>query len=90
MNRKYTVVRDRKDPTMTLDKNSIDMLLRLDDAHLALVIKKLAADAGIPTQTLNLGKRELDGIRSALSLASDGDISAAAGLIEQFKNGKKS
>ena len=75
---------------MTLDKNSIDMLLRLDDAHLASVIKKLALDAGIPAKTLNLGKAELDGIRSALALASDGDVSMAAQLIEKFKNGKKS
>lgn len=73
---------------MTLDKNSIEMLLRLDDAHLALIIKKLAADAGIPTQNLKLGKNELDGIRSALTMASDGDISKAAELIEKFKNGK--
>jgi hypothetical protein len=75
---------------MTLDKNSIDMLLKLDDSHLSSVIKKLAQDAGIPTQALNLGKAELDGIRSALALASDGDISMAAQLIEKFKNGKKS
>ena len=75
---------------MTLDKNSIDMLLRLDDAHLASVIKKLAFDAGIPAKTLNLGKAELDGIRSALALASEGDVSMAAQLIEKFKNGKKS
>ena len=71
---------------MTLDKKSIDMLLRLDDAHLALVIKKLAADAGIPVSTLTLGKSELDGIRSALSMASDGDVSHAAQLIEKFKS----
>ena len=30
---------------MMLDKRSIDMLLALDDAKLALVIKKLAGDA---------------------------------------------
>ena len=72
---------------MTLDKNSIEMLLRLDDAHLALVIKKLAADAGIPQGTINLGKNELAGIRSALSMATEGDISKAAELIEAFKKG---
>ena len=74
---------------MTLDKNSIEMLLKLDDAHLTLVIKRLAANAGIPIQNLNLGKSELDGIRSALSMASNGDISRAAELIEKFKNGKQ-
>jgi len=72
---------------MNLDKNSIDMLLRLDDAHLALIIKKLASDAGIPADTLNLGKSELSGIRSALAMASDGDISKAAQLIDNYKKG---
>jgi hypothetical protein len=73
---------------MTLDKNSIDMLLRLDDAHLALIIKKLCANAGIQTQNLKLGKAELDGIRGALTMASEGDASMAAELIERFKNGR--
>jgi hypothetical protein len=73
---------------MTLDKRSIDMLLRLDDAHLTLIIKKLAAEAGIPPDTINLGKNELSSIRSALSMATDGDISRAAELIEGFKRGK--
>ncbi|MBQ4091326.1 MAG: hypothetical protein IJC64_03305 [Clostridia bacterium] len=73
---------------MMLDKRSIDMLLRLDDAHLTLIIKKLAADAGIPPDTIKLGAGELAGIRSALSMATDGDISRAAELIESFKKGK--
>ncbi len=72
---------------MTLDKNSIDMLLKLDDAHLALIIKKLAADAGIPAANINIGKNELAGIRSALSMATDGDISRATELLENYKKG---
>ena len=75
---------------MTLDKNSIDMLLMLDDAHLALIIKKLASDAGMPTDTLQLGKNEIAGIRSALSMATDGDISRAAELLENYRKGKRS
>lgn len=74
---------------MTLDKKSINMLLSLDDARLSSVIRQLAANAGLPTDSINIGPRELQGIREALSLASDGDISRATELIEQFKNGKK-
>jgi hypothetical protein len=73
---------------MTLDKKSINMLLSLDDKRLASVIRQLAANAGIPTDNLNLGERELQGVRDALSLAGDGDISRAAELIEEFKKGK--
>ncbi len=74
---------------MTLDKNSIDMLLRLDDYHLAIIIKKLAGDAGIPADNINLGKNELAGIRQALSMTTDSDISRAMELLDNYKKGKQ-
>ena len=74
---------------MTLDKRSINMLLSLNDERLASVIRQLAVNAGIPTDTINLGPRELQSIREALSLAGDGDVSRAAEIIDQFKNGNK-
>lgn len=74
---------------MTLDKNSINMLLSLDDAHLATIIRQLAQKSGIPADSLKLGPQELASIRSALSMATDGDISRAAELINSFKKGKK-
>jgi hypothetical protein len=73
---------------MMLDKKSIDMLLSLDDQRLAFIIKKLAADAGISPDAINIGPKELAGIRSALASATDGDISRAAEIIESFKGGK--
>ena len=74
---------------MTLDKNSINMLLSLDDKRLALVIRQLAASSGISSDNLKLGPSEISGIRSALSMATDGDIARAAELIKSYKNGKK-
>ncbi len=74
---------------MNLDKNSLNMLLSLDDARLAIVIKQLAAGAGIPSDSIKLGPNELNGIRQALSMATDGDISRAAELIKSYKQGKK-
>ena len=79
----------QKGKLMNLDKNTINMLLSLDDAHLATVIRQLAASAGISTNNLNLGESELRGIRQALSMATDGDISRAAELLKGYKNGKK-
>ena len=81
--------RGGKDDLMNLDKNSINMLLSLDDARLSVVIRQLASSAGIPANTLNLGQKELDGIRKALSMANDGDLSRAAELIKNFKNGNR-
>ena len=72
---------------MLLDKRAIDTLLSLDDAKLILVIKKLAADAGLNPDGIKIGEKEIAGIRAALSGASDGDISRAAELIRQFKSG---
>ena len=74
---------------MMLDKRAIDMLLTLDDAKLAMVIKKIAADAGIDPSSVNIGERELAGLRAALSGATDEDIARAGELLKQYKNGKK-
>ena len=75
---------------MMLDKRAVAMLLTLDDARLAMVIKKLIADAGVDPSTVKLGEKELAGIRTALSSATDDDLARAGELIENFKNGKRS
>ena len=80
---------ERNFTVMMLDKRAIDMLLCLDDAKLALVIKKLAADAGIDPSAINLGEKELSGLRAALSTATDSDISRASELLKSYKDGKK-
>ena len=74
---------------MMLDKRAIDMLLTLDDAKLALVIKKIASDAGIDPSSVNIGERELAGLRAALSGATEGDIARAGELLKQYKDGKR-
>ena len=74
---------------MNLDKNSINMLLSLDDARLSTVIRQLASSAGISPNSINLGPKELSSIRQALSMATDGDLSRAAELIKNFKNGNR-
>ncbi len=73
---------------MMLDKRSIDMLLTLDDSRLTLILKKLAADAGISPDTLSFTPEQLKGIRSALSMATDSDLERAGELIKNYKNGK--
>ena len=70
---------------MMLDKNAIERLLSLDDASLTAVIRQLAASAGVNTANLNFGKAELENIRRALSLATEGDTSLAMNIIKNFK-----
>lgn len=74
---------------MNLDKNSINMLLSLDDARLSVVIRQLAASAGISPDSVNIGPNELAAIRQALSLANDGDLSRAAEIVKSFKKGNR-
>ncbi len=74
---------------MTLDKKAIERLLTLDDAHLRMIMGHLAADAGIDPKTLNLTDAQLQGLRSALSLATDSDLERAGELIQSYKSGKK-
>jgi hypothetical protein len=82
-------MRGGKEGIMNLDKNSINMLLSLDDARLSVVIRQLASSAGISPNSINLGPNELNSIRQALSMATDGDLSRAAELIKNFKKGNR-
>ena len=74
---------------MMLDKHAIDMLLTLDDTRLALVIKRIASDAGIDPDAIKLGEKELSSLRKALSGATDSDIARAGELLKQYKDGKR-
>ena len=74
---------------MTLDKKAVEMLLALDDRSFAAVIKRLAKDAGIPVDSLNLSESQIAGIRTALSLANEDDLKRASELIGNFKNTKR-
>ena len=73
---------------MTLDKKSVELLLRLSDDQLAMVIKKLAADAGIDTNSLNITKAQIQSIRQALSVATDDDLQRAGDILKNFKGRK--
>ena len=74
---------------MMLDKKAVEMLLTLDDRKLALVIQKLAGEAGIDPSTLKIGPSELGGIRSALKMATDSDLQRAGELLKSYKMGSK-
>lgn len=71
---------------MTLDKKAVEMLLALDDRNLSAVIKRLAKDAGLPADAINLTGNQIAGIRTALSLANEDDLKRASELIGSFKS----
>ncbi len=70
---------------MMLDKNSVELLLRLGDDQLISVIKRLAAGAGVDVSNMQITPTQLAGIRQALSLATDDDLRRASELLQNFK-----
>lgn len=72
---------------MTLDKNTLDMILKLPDDQLIMIIKKLAKEKGINIGDLNIGKDQLSALRHALSGASNADIARATEILRGY--GKK-
>ncbi len=70
---------------MMLDKKTIEKILALPDDKLLLVIKGLAQNSGVDISNMNIGKEQLAGIRSALSVATVEDIARAAELIKTYQ-----
>ena len=72
---------------MTLDRNAVDKLLSLNDRQLALVIKKLTAEAGIDPTMLQINTSNIAAIRAALSVATDEDLQRATEQLAKWQNG---
>ena len=70
---------------MTLDRNTLQIIVNLPDEQLVFVIKRLAAESGVDISSLTFTKEQLNGIRSALSVATNEDIARANELINEIK-----
>ena len=75
---------------MTLDRNAVERLLALNDRQLALVIKKLMAEAGLDPAMVQLNPSGIAALRAALSMATDEDLKHASEQLAKLqKNGGK-
>ena len=75
---------------MTLDRNAVEKLLALNDRQLALVIKKLMAEAGLDPASVQLKPTSIAALRAALSMATDEDLKHAREQLAKLqKNGGK-
>ena len=70
---------------MTLDKNTLDMLLKLPDDQLIMIIKRLAKEKGINLGDLNIGKEQLSALRHALAGADNADLARATEILQGYK-----
>ena len=72
---------------MTLDRNAVNKLLSLNDKQLALVIKKLTAEAGIDPSALQINPSNIAALRAALSMATDEDLKKAGEQLAKMQKG---
>ena len=70
---------------MQLDKNTLNMLLALNDAQLTNVIRTISEKSGLYLSSFNITSNDVKSIRHALENASDEDIKRAQESINNFK-----
>ena len=69
---------------MQLDKNTLNMLLALNDAQLVNIIKTISEKYGLDLSSFNITSNDVKSIRYALENASDEDIKRAQESINNF------
>jgi hypothetical protein len=74
---------------MNFNRDSLKKLLALGDEELAEIVREIAAESGVDTTSLVLGKSELAKLRAVLSLASDEDIARMIAGLGGGKNERK-
>ena len=73
---------------MKLDKNTIQLITKMPDDHLWKIICALGVSSGIDLSHVNVGKKELEKVRLALSQMTDSDINRAMEIISNCKKGE--
>lgn len=74
---------------MTIDKQAVEKLLALNDKQLALVIKKLTAEAGIDPSLFQMTPGNIQALRTALSMATDEDLARASEQLAKLRKNKE-
>lgn len=73
---------------MKLDRDTLETILKSDNATLWRTIRGIAAMSGV-TLPEKIPEKEIEGIRRALSHADDSDIERANETLENYKNRKE-
>ena len=70
---------------MQIDKNTLNMLLALNDAQLVNIIKTISEKSGLDLSSFNITTNDVKSIRHALENDSEEDIRKAQESINNFK-----
>lgn len=70
---------------MQLDKNTLNMLLTLNDTQLVNIIRTISEKSGLDLSNFNITTNDVRSIRSALENATDEDIKKAQESLNNLK-----
>ena len=70
---------------MQLDKNTLNMLLAMNDRQLVNVIKAISEKSGLDLSSFNITSNDVQSIRRALENANDEDIKRAQESLNKLK-----
>ena len=70
---------------MQLDKNTLNMLLTLNDTQLVNIIRTITEKSGLDLSNFNITTNDVRSIRSALENATDEDIKKAQESLNNLK-----
>jgi hypothetical protein len=70
---------------MQIDKNTLNMLLALNDTQLVNVIKAISEKSGLDLSGFNISANDVKSIRRFLENATDEDIKRAQESMNGFK-----
>lgn len=59
---------------MQLDKNKLNLLLRMNDGQLQELLQRIAKESGIRPESLGLNPQNIEEIRRVLGSATDADL----------------
>ena len=74
---------------MQLDRNMLNRLLSMNDAQLAMLVQKIAAESGLSLSSAGLNTESIQSLRSALQNATDADIAKYNTLYEEYAKNRK-
>ena len=73
---------------MQLDRNKIDLLLKMNDEQLGDLVRTVAKEAGIDPALLGLNPENIQSIRRALNSASDADLRELNQIYNAYRQNK--
>ena len=70
---------------MQLDKKMVKNLLSMNDAQLAALVQKIAAESGLSLSSVGINTESIQSLRNALQSATDADLTKYSAAYEEYR-----